>query len=71
MNAINGSDNGEIMKSVSASELKLLNDLWKILEYMMEVSENEKAEAKAFKKVYRDLQRAYPTKIAHRKFALK
>lgn len=51
------------MKSVSASELKLLNDLWKILEYMMEVPENEKAEAKAFKKVYRNLQRAYPTKI--------
>ncbi len=51
-------------------ELKLLNDLWKILDYMSEVPETEKAESKAFKKVFRDLQKAYPTKYARSKKAI-
>ena len=49
------------------SELKLLNDLWRIIQYMMNVAEEEKAESRAFKKVFRDLQTAYPTKVALRK----
>lgn len=55
------------MKKVSDTELKLLNDLWRIIQWMSEVPENEKAESKAFKKAFGQLQRAYPTKTAKRK----
>lgn len=47
-------------------ELKLLNDVWKVIEYMSTVQENEKTESKGFKKVYSMLQRAYPTKTLKR-----
>lgn len=53
------------MKKQNA-ELKLLNALRGVIQWMSEVPENEKAESKAFKKAFRQLQRVYPTKIARR-----
>ena len=47
-------------------ELKLLNDLWRIIQWMSEVPENEKAESKAFKKAFSQLQKAYPAKTVVR-----
>jgi hypothetical protein len=57
------------MAKTKDTELKLLNDIWRIIEYMSTVPENEKEESRAFKKVYRDLQLAYPTKTPKRKAA--
>jgi len=48
-------------------ELKLLNDVWAVIEYMSTVPETEAAESKGFKKVYAMLQRAYPTRTPKRK----
>lgn len=45
------------------TEMKLLNDVWRIIDYMSTVPEEEKAESKAFKKVYHMIQAAYPTRI--------
>lgn len=53
------------------TELKLLNDIWRIIEWMSFVPEDEKSESKAFKKAFSQLQKAYPTKTAKRKIALK
>lgn len=47
-------------------QLKLLNDLWKIIQWMSEVPENEKAESKGFKKAFGQLEKAYLVKTATR-----
>jgi hypothetical protein len=45
------------------SELQFLNDIWRIIDYMCLVPENEKDESAAFKKVFRMIQTVYPTKF--------